>query len=378
MTRKKLLITLAKIALSGGILGYLFYSAVNTPEGRAAFIEMLRQPKSWGLLVGGFVLLLTAVVITIVRWCYLVRALGIDFSVPDAIRIGFIGYLFNLAPMGIVGGDLLKAWMLAREKPGNRAKALASVVVDRIVGLYVLFLVAAAGVFITGFWNYADEKVHGICWAVLIVTLVSTVGIVLILLPGFLEGPLMRGLTRIPKVGAAIDSLLDAIRIYRSKRLVLLLTSLMTIPVHSLLAISLFLLAMGLGFNNFPGRDYLAIYPISGILSTIPLPAGPAETGIVFFYMTALLRAIHGVEAQFARQQGIIVALGDTVLSAVGKFARQQGLILALVYRLSTILIAPVGAAYYFLGGRSEVSEVMHEAEEEGSGDDAVQNAPPG
>ena len=67
---------------------------------------------------------------------------------PDAMRIGFIGYLFNLAPMGIVGGDLLKAWMLAREKPGNRAKALASVVVDRIIGLYVLFLVAAAGVFI--------------------------------------------------------------------------------------------------------------------------------------------------------------------------------------------------------------------------------------
>ena len=70
------------------------------------------------------------------------------------MRIGFLGYLFNLAPMGIVGGDLLKAWMLAREKPGNRAKALASVVVDRIVGLYVLFLVAAAGVFVTGFWDH--------------------------------------------------------------------------------------------------------------------------------------------------------------------------------------------------------------------------------
>ena len=58
--------------------------------------------------------------------------------------------------------------------------------------------------------------------------------------------------------------------------------------------------------------------------------------------------------------------------SAVGKFARQQGLILALVYRLSTILIAPVGAAYYFLGGRSEVSEVMHEAEGRGDGRDVV------
>ena len=116
----------------------------------------------------------------------------------------------------------------------------------------------------------------------------------------------MRGLTRIPKVGAAIDSLLDAIRIYRSKRLVLLLTSLMTIPVHSLLAISLFLLAMGLGFNNFPGRDYLAIYPISGILSTIPLPAGPAETGIVFFYMTALLRESMGLRHSLQGSKDIV------------------------------------------------------------------------
>ena len=96
-------------------------------------------------------------------------------------------------------------------------------------------------------------------------------------------------------------------------------------------------------------RDYFAIYPISGILSTIPLPAGPAETGIVFFYKTAWLRADQQIHeaAEIGRR-----------LAAAG----QQGLVLALVYRLSTILIAPIGAAYYFLGGRSEVTEVMHEA----------------
>lgn len=347
MNLKKLLITLAKIVLSLGILGYLFYSAVNTPEGREAFVKMIQQPKAWGLLIAGFVTLFLAILITIVRWRYLVHALGIELSIPDSMRIGFIGYLFNLAPMGIVGGDLLKAWMLAREKPGNRAKALASVVVDRIIGLYVLFLVAAAGVFVTGSWGDPDALIHRICWAVLIVTFVSTVGIVLVLLPGFLEGPLMRWLTRIPKIGGAIESLLQAIQIYRSKRLVLFLSSLLTIPVHSLLALSMFLLAMGLGFNKVSGWDYLAVYPISGILSTIPLPAGPAETGIVFFYKTALLRAVPGVESLIARQ---------------------EGLVLALVYRLSTILIAPIGAAYYFLGGRSEVTEVLHEAEEEGDG----------
>jgi hypothetical protein len=274
-----------------------------------------------------------------------VRALGIDFSLPDAMRIGFIGYLFNLAPMGIVTGDLLKAWILAREKPGNQAKALASVVVDRIIGLYVLFLVAAGGVFITGFWDIPDPMVHRICWAVLGVTFASTLGIILVLVPGFLEGPLVQALTRIPKIGGAIQSLLNAILIYRSKRLVLFLTSLMTIPVHGLLALSLFLLAQGLRFDKVHLGDYFALYPISGILSAIPLPAGPAEIGIVFFYKTALLRATQGAVA--------------------AAIAKQQGLILALVYRLTTILIAPIGAAYYFLGGRREVTEVLHEAEEE-------------
>ena len=343
MDRKTLLITLAKITLSLGILGYLIYSAVDTPEKREAFFGMLQQHKAWGFLIAGFVTLLSVVVLTMVRWWYLVRALGIDFSVSDALRIGFIGYLFNLAPMGIVTGDLLKAWILAREKPGNRAKALASVVVDRIVGLYVLFLVATAGVFLTGFWSNPDPMVHRICWAVLIITFGSTVGIALVLFPGFLEGPLVQALTRIPKIGGAIQGLLDAVLIYRSKRLVLFLTSLMTVPVHVFLTISLFLLALGLRFGDVCGGDYFAIYPISGILSAIPLPAGPAEMGIVFFYKTALLQATQGV-------------VGAAV-------AKQQGLILALVYRLTTVLIAPIGAAYYFLGGRGEVTEVLHEEE---------------
>ena len=53
--------------------------------------------------------------------------------------------------------------------------------------------------------------------------------------------------------------------------------------------------------------------------------------------------------------------------------AGQQGLVLALVYRLSTIMVAPIGMAYYFLGARKEVKDVLHEAEEDvgGERDDA-------
>ena len=292
MKLKTLLITLAKIALSVGIIGFIFYKLVDTPPKWRAFIEILQQFKGWdwGLLVGGLFLMLAAVMITILRWWYLVRALGIDFSLPAAVRIGFLGYFFNFAPTGIAGGDLLKAWILRGRNRVVAPRRLASVVVDRIVGLYVLFLVATAGVFLTGFWGIADAWVHFFCCIVLVLTFVSTVGIALVLIPGFLEGPLMRRLTRIPKIGGAMESLLDAVRIYRSKRLVLFLTSLMTIPVHGLLTVSLFWLALGLRLDQVPLSDYFAIYPISGIAQTIPLPAGPAEVGNRLLLRDGLLR----------------------------------------------------------------------------------------
>jgi hypothetical protein len=266
------------------------------------------------------------------------------------MRIGFLGYLFNLAPIGgIVAGDSLKAWMLSREKPGTRARAFASVIVDRIIGLHVLFLVATGGVFVTGFWNLPDRTTHSVCVGVIAITVVATLGIAWLLVPGVLEGSFVQSLTRIPKIGRAVGSLLDALRLYRSNRLVLFLSALMTIPVHTLLTFSVILIALGLRFTTVPWEDYFAIYPVSGIASTIPLSAGPTELGIVVLYSQSMLRATSDLAG-----------------------AAQQGLVLALIYRLSTILIAPIGAAYYFLGGRNEVTEVLHEAEvAEGDGDGA-------
>ena len=132
-----------------------------------------------------------AVLLTFVRWWYLVRALDVPCRFPDAIRISFWGYLFNLAPLGIVGGDLVKAVMLGHEHPQHRAKAVASVLVDRVIGLYVLFLVATAAILLTGFWRDRPEPtIQWICRLTFIMTVVSTVGL------GVVMGPEMSSARR--------------------------------------------------------------------------------------------------------------------------------------------------------------------------------------
>jgi hypothetical protein len=335
----KYLLAAAKLAVSLLIIGYLFWSAISKDHGKSLF-QLLAQPKRWDILLGGLTVIVAAILITIFRWRYLVRAIGIPLSNHDGLRIGLLAYLFNLAPLGIVGGDLLKAVMLAREYPGNRAKSLASVLVDRIVGLEVLFLISSGSVFLGGFWQNPDPVVHWVCRAVLGVTIVSTAGLFVCLATPILDGPWFGLIQRVPKIGSAIGSLLEAVRLYRQRPVVLAISGLMTVPVHVLIALGIFLFAHGLQFHDMPpSADFPAIYAVSGILGTIPLPAGPTETGIVYLYKVALVSATHG--------------------SLATELADQQGFILALAYRLSTFVLIPVALGYYLLGGRREVAEVV-------------------
>ncbi len=134
---KKILLTLLKLSISVGIIAYLVWKATRTrgPGNVDVFTNLVDEPKDWWMLFWAWAFSAAAVVLTFIRWWYLVRALDIPCRFRDAIRISFWGFLFNLAPLGIVGGDLVKAVMLAHEHRQYRAKAVASVLFDRVIGL---------------------------------------------------------------------------------------------------------------------------------------------------------------------------------------------------------------------------------------------------
>ena len=71
---KKILLTTLKLLVSVGIIAVLFYYALRTPQGRQAFADMLRQQKQWHFLVAAAAAMGAATVLTLIRWCYLVRA----------------------------------------------------------------------------------------------------------------------------------------------------------------------------------------------------------------------------------------------------------------------------------------------------------------
>jgi hypothetical protein len=273
---------------------------------------------------------------TFVRWYLLVRALDLPFRLADAFRLSFVGYLLNFVAFGSVGGDLFKAVFLAREQHGHRTEAVATVFLDRALGLYSLLIVASASILFsdrTG-WG-ADIKV--ICNLTLAATLAGTVAITVVLLPGWDRSSLMKSMYRLPKVGTIVHRLAKALDVYRGKRGILALIAGLSLMVHVVFALALYLAAVAI-FPQHPSlADHFIIVPLSLVAGAVPL--APAGLGTFEAAMKILYQ--------------VVPANGGG-----------DGFLVALVFRLITIVIAAIGVGYYWTR-RREVGDLLREAERE-------------
>jgi uncharacterized membrane protein YbhN (UPF0104 family) len=336
---KKLVVAVVKIAISAAILIYLFRTAWNDKS----FQDLYGQSKDWTLLACAAVTTLLAVALTFVRWHMLVRALGMDFSMKDAFRLGFLAYLFNFFSFGVVGGDVLKSVFIARQQPDNRAGAVASVVLDRIIGLAAMLML---GAFAFMFVNLDEtsirdpgklETVRNACRGTVILTAISLTGLFLFMIPGLLQHRFWNRLAQLPLVGGIAWQLLESARVYQKRRRTLLYAIGMSIGVHVLNILSFYLVAVGLPGAEPSLATHFVIVPVAMVAGAIPLPGG---LGALEYALDFLYRAVSTVEV--AERQGFVVALG---------------------YRVVQMGIAAIGLGYY-ISGRTEVQKLIDNANE--------------
>ncbi len=329
-----------KVGLSGALLAYLFSKAA----GDDSFHQLRTQPKNWWLLAGALGVTLAAVSTTIIRWFLLVRAVELPFSLREAFRLGFIGYLLNFFTLGIVGGDAIRAVFVARQNPGRGAVAVATVVVDRIFGLFSLFLLVSCAYFAIDWSNVEARDPQGlqtiqtVCHIAIGCTLAGCVGFAVLLLPGFTTSPIWDTLASTPKIGKTVTHLIDAVRMYRRRIHVLIITVVMSLAVHGLLALAIYLIAHGLPGQAPSFTTHLVVSPMANAFGSVPLPGGLGayEIALDFLYRR--------------------VSPEST--------AESQGFVIALTFRVITLFIATIGVAYYLVS-RREVKSLIQEAHRE-------------
>lgn len=132
--RNRLLNTL-KVAVSlAGLLIIMLTQDVK--EGLELLLAM-----DWLPFLAALLLLLSGALVRAYRWGSLVWALGVQVSWWRLVDLFFVGAFFSqFLPTG-VGGDAVKMYELSRDDR-KAAPAISSVLVDRFLGLFVLFAMA--------------------------------------------------------------------------------------------------------------------------------------------------------------------------------------------------------------------------------------------
>ena len=336
---KSILLTLLKWGATLLIFVFLFYRAASNGALRG-FWEV---QKEWSFLFFGFCALLGAVLLTFIRWKGLAEALGVVLSVRGALRLGFIGYLFNFLPMGIVGGDVVKGVLLARENPHSKTACAVSVVMDRVIGLYVMFLIGLTAAVATGLWREPQKEARLACQAIFWLTVLSSLFLALFLVPPSGKDRRRRLCRAVPGIGGFLFSLYDAVARYRGRSDVLLGAALETVGVHVLQSIGIWFLACGLWGRAPSPLSHLAVYPLANLGAMIPLSAGPLE-----FFLDQLYPLFPCTDGSF--------------------YVHGDGLMVGVTYRLAALAIAAIGGIY-FLISRSQIGAALAAEKDHTEGD---------
>jgi uncharacterized protein (TIRG00374 family) len=328
---KKYVVNTLKFAAPVAIIAWLLASLEPSQ------VQELRQrDKDWGHLAMGFGAVMLVVCITFTRWFFLVRALNLPFRLRDAYRLGFLGFLLNFVSLGSVGGDLFKAFFIAREQPGRRTEAVATVVVDRIVGIYGLLLITSLAILLSDL-SGSKPVVRAICNTTFVFTGLGLAGLVVILLPGFTSGSVVEFLSNLPKIGDTLARIIASLRMYRGQPLTMAGMFAMSMAAHGMLAVGIYQIARGL-FETPPTlAEHFLIVPLSNVAGSLPFT--PAGLGTFEIAMAELYRIVPSEESR-----------------------QVAGILVALAYRLTTIVVAAIGVVYYWTC-RSEVKELMAAAE---------------
>jgi uncharacterized protein (TIRG00374 family) len=133
---KDKLLNVLKVAISLGLIAYIFISFPNVDWG-----AVLAEFRFWPWLLG-LAIYFVAIGWSVLKWQHLLRTLGVRVPYLSLYRHNLVGLFFANLPLSMIGGDIARGWDLARQTEGRSAEVAVSVMMDRLVGLCG-FLVAA-------------------------------------------------------------------------------------------------------------------------------------------------------------------------------------------------------------------------------------------
>ncbi|MEI2692463.1 MAG: lysylphosphatidylglycerol synthase transmembrane domain-containing protein [Anaerolineae bacterium] len=263
---KNRLFTVAKIAITLGLIAYVF-STVD----RKAVAASLAAANPWLILLA-LAFYILAITINGVKWHVLLAALEVRVPFAAVLQYMFVGFFFNSILPANIGGDVMRGYGMARYTD-RTAEAAVSVVVDRIVGLLAYMSAAAVtAIVVVRLMNHAELQ-----WLFNLALLaLAAIGAVLAVMLSrrlrlqiarlFRRGPLVRLAPMYDGVSAALDA-------YRFRYRALFYAFLLGLAGLMAANVVNWLLFEALG-GGVPFVDVMLFNPLIALVLLVPISVG--------------------------------------------------------------------------------------------------------
>ncbi len=267
----------------------------------------------WWCPVGVGLLTLLALLIQVVRLRVMLLASGLKCNSGICLKAHFVGLFYgNIIPAGQIGGDPIKAWILARTNELRLGSAMAAVVADRVMGLSVLAAMALGALA----FGVADQRYGSLLWWVGGMVAVALLG------AGLLVSKRARRAVGLGAVSARLTnwnrtaSATEALRTLGRNRRLLLAGISLSVVAQGLLIAAAVLVGVALELSQVSLLDYLALVPPATVAASVPASA-PGGWGIGEGAFVVLFGGI-GVAAEAAFLLSAVPRLAIAVLSLAG------------------------------------------------------------
>lgn len=315
---KKALLTTLQIGVTVGLLWWVLHD----PDKRAQMAEALRQ-ANWSWLWIGVGVFFVATLLATVRWKILLKVQGIDMGWVKTWQLFMIGMFFNLFMLGSTGGDVVKMFLTMREARNNKAAALLSVFMDRIIGMMALILISLGFLYL----RY-DVLSHSPASAALLTSLLWLLAAAVVMTLGMFFGSAFGWVHYLPKwtpLRGRIVEVSAACHMYAKEWRQTIWAFLVSFPLLAMFFITFYCAAKA--FTDQLGLiDVFSVMPIVAVITAIPISV--SGIGLRESLFVSLL-APFGVGPAVAT----LISVTGFLINTVGSLA---GGLVFLFYRSST------------------------------------------
>ena len=314
--------------------GFLWSSGTTAPRDLAEFVPLpnsaqVIQPGLASCIADLKAALLAVAIganllmipILALRWRLLLTTARIDVSYWEALRLTFLGQFFNTVVPGTVGGDLVKAYYVSKHTP-NKAAALVSVMMDRVLGLTELTLLASVMLLVVWTAGLVPAGELRIPATLVAIILSGMVAVFVFLFSGRVRQMLhlQKLYQRLP-LAHHIASAGEVTRLYRRNVASMVKAVLITVLIHVTWISSIFLTAAALSLPT-PWHVYFLYIPLIYTIGAVPLTPGGVglvEKFYLVFFVTAACSPSRVLAlALLVRLTPILVSLPGAVVAITG------------------------------------------------------------